>query len=179
MRKAITAASLGVGAWLLCGCMADAAPEEIQKMCENFARLNGVDKVPTKATLAADVDQMFSQLEKDAKVARDEQVKLWENDLKVQLAAAKDDAAKASLQSLMDERKKQADEKLQLDLAAFTPRRAEELAKVDALIKAAKAELEGQIKKCTDKANAEKVSQKVAQCRIDAKTIDKFTTMCY
>jgi len=179
MRRAITAVLLGVGAWMTCGCMASATPEDIQKMCENFAHLNGADKMPSKAALIADVDAMFDQLQKDVKATRDAQIKLWEADLKVQLAAAKDDAAKAALQTLLEDRKKQAEEKMQLDLATFEPRRAEELAKIDAQIKTAKAEFDAEIKKCVEKANVEKITQELAQCRSGAATLDMYNQVCY
>ena len=179
MRSAIGTALLGLGAWVFCGCMADATPEDVQKMCANFAHLNGSDQMPSKEALIADVDAMFNQLDKDVKATRDEQVKLWENDLKVQLAAAKDDAQKATLQSLIEERKKQADEKMQLDLASFAPRRAEETAKIDAQIKAAKAAFDAEIKKCVDKANAEKITQDLAKCRAESKTLDMYNQVCY
>ena len=179
MLRAFMAALLGVGAFLACGCMPEATPEDIQKMCENFAHLNGSDKVPSKEAMVADVDAMFGQLEKDVKATRDEQIKLWEADLQVQLAAAKDDEQKASLQSLLEERKKQAEEKMQLDLASFAPRRVEEMAKVDGTIKTAKEEHRAAIQKCIDKASAEKITQELALCRIGAKTLDMYNQVCY
>ena len=179
MRKMITAAVLGVLAWAACGCMAEATPADIQKMCENFAHLNGADQMPSKEALVADVDAMFDQLMKDVKATRDAQIKLWENDLQAQLAASKDEAQKASLQSLMAERKKQAEEKMQLDLSSFEPRRAEEMAKIDEQIKTAKAEFDAAIKKCVEKANAEKITQELALCRSGAETLDKYNQVCY
>jgi hypothetical protein len=179
MRRAIAAAVLGFGAWAACGCMASATPDEIQKMCENFARLNGADQIPTKEALVADVDQMFDQLQKDIKATRDVEAGLWDKELQAKLAAAKDDAEKASLQTLYDAKKKQVEEKMQLDLAALSPSRAEKLAGVDEKIKTAKAELAAEIKKCTDKANAEKVSQELAKCRAESPTLDKYNQVCY
>ena len=179
MRGAIAAVLMGLCAWMTCGCMADATPQDIEKMCSNFAHLNGADQMPSKEVLVADVDAMFDQLQKDVKATRDAQVKLWEADLKVQLAAAKDDAAKAELEKLMADRKQQADEKMQLDLTTFAPRRAEELAKIDEKIKTAKAEFDAMIKKCVEKAGAEKITQELAQCRIAAETLDKYNQVCY
>jgi hypothetical protein len=179
MFRAIAAALTTLAAWAACGCMAQATPEEIRKMCENYAVLNGADKVPSKEALTADIDAMFAQLEKDIKAGRDEQVKLWDADLKVQLANAKDDAAKAELQKLMADRTQQADEKMKLDLASLQPGKAEKLAGADAEIKKAKANLDETIKKCVDKATAEKITQELAQCRIDAKTLDKYNQVCY
>jgi hypothetical protein len=173
------AALLGLGAWMFCGCMSGATPEDIQKMCENFAHLNGADQMPSKEALIADVDAMFNQLDKDVKATRDDQIKLWEKDLQVQLANSKDEAQKASLQTLLEERKKQAEEKMQLDLASFAPRRAEELAKIDEQIKKAKTDFDAEIKKCVDKANAEKITQELAKCRSGAKTLDMYNQVCY
>jgi len=179
MRRAIGAALLGLGAWMICGCIADATPEDIQKMCENFAHLNGADQMPSKEALIADVDAMFDQLQKDAKATRDANVTLLEKDLLAQIAASKDEAQKASMQTLLEARKKQLEEQMQLELASFAPRRAEETAKIDEKIKTAKAEFDAEIKKCVEKANTEKITQELAQCRSSAKTLDKYNQVCY
>jgi len=179
MRKTITAAVLVVAVWAACGCMASATPEDIQKMCENFAHLNGSDLMPSKEALIADVDAMFDQLQKDAKATRDANTTLLEKDLQAQIAAAKDEEQKASMQTLLDARKKQLEEQMQLDLASFAPRRAEELAKIDEKIKTAKAEFDAEIKKCVEKANAEKITQELAKCRSESKTLDMYNQVCY
>jgi len=179
MRKGMAAVLLVLVAWAAGGCMAKATPEEVRQMCENYAVLNGADKVPTKEALAADIDAMFAQLAKDIKAARDEQVRLWENDLKVQLENAKDDEAKASLQALMADRTKQADEKMQLDLAALEPSKAEKLAGAEKQIEQAAAELADMIDKCAAKAKAEEITSELARCRIEAKTLDKYNAVCY
>ena len=179
MRKTITAAVLGVAAWAACGCMASATPEDIQKMCGNFVHLNGADRMPSKEALIADVDAMFDQLQKDAKATRDANVTLMEKDIQAQIAATTDEAQKASMQTLLDARLKQLDEQMQLDLASFAPRRAEELAKINQKIKTAKTEFDAEIKKCVDKANAEKITQELAKCRAESKTLDKYNQVCY
>jgi hypothetical protein len=178
MRR-MTVAVLILGAWAFSGCAGKATPDEIDKMCEHYGHMTGTDQVPAKADLVADVERMFSGLQKDVKASHDLELKQVQEDITARIAAAKDDAEKTSLQENLDAKTKQLEEKLALDLAAFDPRKAEELAKVDAKIKTAEADRVAALKKCVDKANADGITSSLAQCRIGAQTVDKYNTVCY
>ena len=178
MRR-MTATVLIFTAWALCACAGKATPDEINKMCEQYVHLTGADQVPAKADLTADVERMFSGLQKDVKASHDLELKQVQDDINARIAASKDDAEKKSLQDNLDAKAKQLDEKLALDLAAFDPRKAEELAKIDAKIKEAVTDRAAALKKCVDKAATDGVTSALAQCRIGAQTVDKYNTVCY
>jgi hypothetical protein len=178
MRK-MTVAMLLFGAWAISACAGKATPEEVDKMCANYVHLMAQDQVPAKADLVADVERMFGGLQKHVKASHDLELKQIQDDINARLGEAKDDAEKKTLQDNLDSKKQQLDDKMALDLAAFEPRKAEELATIDKKIKTAEEDKAAALKKCTEKAATEGVTSALAQCRIEAKTIDKYNNVCY
>ena len=119
--------------------------------------------------------------------------KQWDDELQAKLAKVgeglDDKAKEEKAEELAEEKKKLEEEytKKKDDIAAKRAKDLEKLGpakkKAEARIKEkaakAKAKKEEEAKKCVDEAKAKGVTQKVAKCRIEAKSADEYWNKCF
>ncbi|HUT76249.1 MAG TPA: hypothetical protein VM285_01090 [Polyangia bacterium] len=180
-----TLVTIAIGAFLaalLAGCLPAATDQEIARMCENLVKLRGeVDLVPIDKRIS-EIDEEMAARKADIEKSNASTLAGLSADLQAKLAelgekATAEDRAKVEQENAA--KTTEAEAQKAEALARIEPDR--EARVVDARKKAeeARASAAASIEECTKKAKDEGVTQKLAECRIQAGTTDKYWNLCH
>ena len=162
-------------------CVPDATEQEKTAMCKNLVNLRSGGEPKSEAELVKDVKDDFVKRKKHLEDWKARDLKGWDDELASKLKKLTDDKKEEESAKLKEDyakKKKITVEQFEPDIAKLGPEevKAIEMAKKKAV--ALKQERQAKVKECLDKAATEGVNQKVAQCRANAKTVDKYWNIC-
>ena len=159
-------------------CVPAATDGEIGQMCENLVGLRADGPLPVEKDLLARVDEDFKTREKKLVDWRAKDLKGWDVELAAKLEKAETDEEKAKLNEDYTKKKEVTSKQFEPDFQALGP--AKEAAVKDAKKKVVdeKAGRDEEVKRCVAEAKNEGPSQKVAQCRIKAQSVDAYWNQC-
>ncbi len=160
------------------GCVTEATEQEIQSMCENLVKIRGEVDLSSDAELIADVEASFKKEAKRLKDWKARDLKGWDDELAAKLKDIEDEEEKSKLKEEYEKKKQITASKHDpgIDGLGAKKLKAIEAAKKKALEN--QALFKKKTEECVAKAKKEGVSQKVAVCRIKAKTSDAYWNVC-
>jgi hypothetical protein len=181
MKRPVTITIGAFLATLLTGCLPAATDQDIAKMCENLVKLRGeVDLTPIEERIAGIEGELAA---KKANLGKRHAATLERlgADLQAKLAelgetATPEDRAKVEQENAAQ--KAEADKQQAEALARIEPDREARVAEARKQAEAASASAAAAIDECAKKAKADGVTRKLAECRIQAETTDKYWNLC-
>jgi len=168
---------VGLG-WLTVSCVTKATDDEIETMCDNLVHLRGDVSRPSTEKIVSDIAMKFDEA---AKQLKDDQLKAeeaLEEEMQAELSEAKNDAEKTEIHKSYAAKLKKIEADQGPELAAVDTKKKEAVEAAKKKAEENRAAWESAVEACVTEAKKESVSQKVARCRIDAKTADKYWNGC-
>jgi hypothetical protein len=163
----------------LSGCAPAATDAELKQMCENLTALRGEVDSTTLEERTAKVEEDFGKREKLHHEQQEAALRGADAALKGALEAAGDEEeAKKKAETEHAETRKRLEKEGADELAAIKTEKEAALAAAKEKAEAAQAELAEAVSKCVEEAQAEGVTQPVAQCRIKAESTDAYWNQC-
>ncbi|MBN2525025.1 MAG: hypothetical protein JXR76_01440 [Deltaproteobacteria bacterium] len=175
-------------AGLFVACEPAATEAELKQMCENLTKVRGEAKVPTVADLTEKLTEEYAGKEKKLLDWKARDMKGWDEEL---LARQKrltdnpdetDDAGEPmtpeKLTEIYAKKKEIGAKQFDDDLLKLTVEKKEKLAGLGDIVAAAQKEFDTKTAECLTAAKSEKVSQSLAQCRINAPDKDAYWNKC-
>ena len=171
----IVCAMLGVSAL---ACVTQATDDELNEMCDNLVDLRGEIPNPSVETITGDISMKFDKQTKQLEASRTQEQNMLNKEMQEKLEAAKTDDEKDEIRKEYKERIEEVSSQHAPRMAAINAEKSEALEgakKTAAENRSLWTEAVGQ---CVADAKKEGVSQKIARCRIQAKTTDKYWNGC-
>lgn len=160
------------------GCVTKATDQEIQSMCENLVKLRGEVSTEPVEKLIAEVKESFLREEKRLQDWKARDLKGWDDELAAKLVEAADDAAKSALQAEYAKKKEVTAAKHDPDIQELPEKMNAAVKEAEKKAEDNKAAFKAAVDECIGSSKKEGVSQKAAQCRINAQTTDKYWNSC-
>lgn len=198
MKKVLVIAlSALLGGFLVISCFPEATEDEIKQMCANLSKLRGESALKPVSELTAEINRRFEDRKtrfenrqaRDLKALDDELAaklkELDEAEAEKPKKKAKGDEEepaleekKKSLQEEYEEKKNKVKARFAGLLKDLAPQKEEALEKAKKKHEKDKVEAEKASQKCIEDAKKQGVKQKLAQCRINADSVDKYWNIC-
>lgn len=177
MAKYVMATSVFAMLWVT-ACMPAATDDELNQMCDNLVKLRGeISKASEKELIAAE-EERFKKEEIRLKEWKARDLKGWDEELEAKLAEAKKDDEKEALKAEYAKKKAITASKHDPDINALDGKKKEAIEAAKKKAKENEADWEAAVQECIDKAKAQGITQKVAQCRITADSVDHYWNRC-
>ena len=202
MKKFIVASTLGILMISLGACAPPATDQELNDMCVNLVKVRGEITVPDEADLNADIEADFQKRRKHLMDWKAREMKSWDDEMKRKLEILKEEEAAGkkpagaakpaaegeeeaeesesvkALRAGYAEKKKVGSKQFDEDLSALGPALKDALAGVKGMIAKKQEAYDSSVKQCIAESKAEKITQEVAQCRINAQSSDEYWNLC-
>ncbi|MBN2717883.1 MAG: hypothetical protein JXX14_18690 [Deltaproteobacteria bacterium] len=170
------------------GCEPAASPDELRLMCENLVKVRAEVKVPTVEELTAELTAEYKAKEEKLLAWKERDMKGWDEDLAASLKRLEEDTDQneddtdamtaEKLKETFAKKKAIGAKQFDDDLLKLTIEKKARLAGVGDVVKEAQAQFDAKANECLEKAKTEKVSQSLAQCRIQAPDKDTYWNKC-
>jgi hypothetical protein len=176
MKDVLT--SLSFMALFAVGCIPNATDDELKQMCENLVKLRGDIDNSSEAQLIAAEEERFKKeaIRLEDWKARD--LKGWDDELQAKLAGVEKEEEKEALQAEYAKKKAITASKHDPGIAALDGKKKQAIEAAKKKAVENQAAWDGAVRDCTEKARQEGVSQKMAQCRITASSVDQYWNAC-
>ena len=162
----------------LVSCFPAASEQECEKMCENLLILRADLDRSTAKELVDEVVEDFKKEEKRLRDWMERDLKGWDEELEAKLAEAKSDDEKKKLKAEYEKKKEITKGKHMPGIEELLPKKKQKIQEATAKAKENQDEWDAALSKCKSEAIKEGVTQKVAQCRIAAKSTDEYWNIC-
>ena len=177
---------------VLSGCMANATNEEISQMCENLVGMRSKGTGINEASALAKLEKDFAGRKEQIQIEIKSEQRQWDDELQAKLEAIgadlTDKEKEEKAEELAEEKKKLEEEfqaqkddiatKRAKDIENLGPAKQKAIEAVKAKAAKLKTKMTEEISKCVEEARTKGVSQKMAQCRINAQTTDEYWNIC-
>ena len=160
------------------GCIPKATDDELKQMCESLVKLRGEIDLSSEKELIAAEEERFRKEAIRLKEWKARDMKGWDDELAAKLAEVEKEEEKEALKAEYEKKKQITVSKHDPGIAALDGKKKQaiEAAKKEAVEN--QAAYDGAVRDCSDQAKKEGVSQKVAQCRITATSVDQYWNVC-
>ncbi|MCP4603080.1 MAG: hypothetical protein GY847_21620 [Proteobacteria bacterium] len=177
MKRLIIASILFVG-FFATSCITKATEEECKKMCENLVILREDVDMSTAEERIAKVEESFKREEKRLNDWLKRDLQAWDDEVKVSLEELRDEKKKKALIEEYEKKKETTKEKHQPGIDELKPKKEAAIKEAKKKAEASKQAYKKEVDECIAGALKEGVAQKVATCRISAKTKDAYWNTC-
>ena len=159
-------------------CTTSATDEEIAAMCDNLVQLRGEVSNPSVETLISDIEVRFDKQQKQLEESRMREQRVLNEELQTKLEAAGKDEDKEALKAEYAVKIKEISANHAPGIAAMDAQKKEAVTSAKEQAQENKAAWDEAVNQCVTQARSEGVSQKVARCRINADSTDKYWNIC-
>jgi polyhydroxyalkanoate synthesis regulator phasin len=159
-------------------CVESATDEEIASMCDNLVHLRGKISPPSTETLVSDVTVKFEQEAKEINEKQMRERKALDEERRVKLETAKNEMERSKVEEEYAEKIDALGTKYAPKIVAANSQKSEALVGAKKKGEENRAAWDEAVNACIAQAKKEKVSQKIAHCRIKAKSADKYWNGC-
>ena len=178
MNKLAACVIMGLIAAAAVACDSPATDAELTAMCENLMALKSEGNIPTEAELIAKVEEDFEAREKKLLDWKAKDLAGWDKELEAKLEKAESDEEKKTLEEEYAKKKKVTAEQFEPDIAKLVPDKKAAIEAARQKVVDLKAEADAELAKCIEDGRKEGINQRVAKCRAEAKTTDKYWNFC-
>lgn len=165
----------------LSGCLPKATDQEIEQMCENLVKLRGgADLTPLEERIAR-IDKELEARKGDIEKRYETEAEALARNLEGRLAELGEDATEeeqAAIEESDAERKAEAARNRDEALEHLGSDREQRVAEAGKRLEQGRSKAAAGIRECADEARAVGVTQKLAQCRIEATSTDQYWNLC-
>ena len=178
MKRAVVIGAVILLGGLTTSCVPKATEKECEQMCRNLVKLRGeVDLEPVDQRIA-DVEKDYEEKKKELETRKEQALKALDTELEEAVAEAEDEEAKEKLKKDYAAKKEAKGKEIESMVQSLGPEKEKEIAEVKKEAEQAEAKAQEKIAECTQKCIAEGVTQKVANCRIKATSVDEYWNRC-
>ncbi len=163
---------------LVSACVTKATDDELQDMCDNLVKLRGEIKKPSSATFESDISMKFEKKTQMLKASQESEQRRLNDEMKKKLEAVTDEAEKANIMAEYEEKIAAVKADLAPEIASLNAKKSEEIESEKRKAEEGEAAWRLAVEACLNDAKRDAVSQKVAQCRIQADSTDKYWNIC-
>lgn len=170
-----------LGVWtILCvsGCITKATDEELESMCDNLVRLRGEIPKPSSAKIESDISMRFQEKAKTIEQNNQSEIQFLTEEMNEKIEAAATDKDKAAIQDEYEKQMNAVKARIKPELEAMTAKKSRALEEAKVKVKESEEEWHAAVETCIADAKKESVSQKLARCRIQANSTDKYWNVC-
>ena len=179
MKGTLVWAMLGMWAlFCMSGCVTKATDEELENMCDNLVKLRGEIPKPSSARIESDITMQFKEKAKELTQSQENRISSLTEEMNQKIEVAATDQEKATIQGEYGEKIEAVKAEIKPELEAMNAKKSEAIESAKSKVKESEAKWRTAVETCVADAKKESVSQKVARCRIDADSTDKYWNVC-
>jgi hypothetical protein len=198
MNKLAVIVSLFTAGALIASCTPEATEQELNSMCGNLVNLRGEVELLVLEEANAEVEKVFAKRAAAKKRAAELENEDWDAELEMRLKELKKkmEAEEPELDAEGEEIPKPTEEDVQALKDKYAAKKVETIARYEEFAKSlpeekqlaladtvqkveqSKVDFKKAVDECLDMAKKNPVTQKLAQCRIKAKSKDEFFNRC-
>jgi leucyl aminopeptidase (aminopeptidase T) len=159
-------------------CVTQATDEELSEMCDNLVNLRGEVPNPSVETITSNISVKFDEETKRLAASRSAEEESLKEEMETRLEAAKTDAEKSEIREEYKARLEEVTTAHAPKMAAIRAQKSEVIQNAKNRAEENEALWTEAVNDCISKSKKEGVPQRVARCRIQAQTTDKYWNGC-
>jgi len=178
MKRVSTVILLVFVGSIVVSCLPKASEEECRQMCENLVNLRGENNLVTVSDAISVVEKDYVMKEQSLKERMEQEITAWDNEMNDKITGVEKETDKAEIKKEYKKKKAEVKKRYKPQIEKLGPSKKEAINEAKEKAAASENEVKIAVDQCAEKAVKEGTTQKVAQCRINATTSDKYWNGC-